>query len=175
MASMGKGKKGKRPDKVPQLPSVTIEDEADGERLFLESLEKMDSAQILREKGADDIEAQARADANKASPRSSNRAGGDGADFSVDLHRLNLQEAQARIDRVLSQILSKLASGNVTLKVITGKGRHSVGASVMPREAHSYVKTHYGRYIVRIDDSPADLVVGELPLRGHFNVTFGRR
>lgn len=161
---MGDGKKNKgRPPTI-----IDPVDEAENERLFLESLENMDPQAILRDKrrGADEKEPQAK-------PRPGRGEGQ--ADFTLDLHRLTLAEATARIDGVMRQILAKLASGPVTLKVITGKGRHSVGSAVLPREVHAYVKSRFSSLILRIDDSPADLVVGELPLRGHFNVTFGKR
>jgi DNA-nicking Smr family endonuclease len=164
---MGDGKKNK--GRPPKLPAVDPIDEAEAERLFLESLENMDPQAILRDKrrGLDEKEPVAR-------PRPGR--GGDGqADYTLDLHRLTLAEAQGRIDGVLRQILGRLAAGPVTLKVITGKGRHSLGSSVLPREIHDYVKSRYAAHIHRIDDSPADLVVGELPLRGHFNVTFGKK
>ncbi len=164
---MGDGKKNK--GRPPKLPVVDPIDDAEAERLFLESLENMDPQAILREKrqGSEEKEPQAR-------PRPSR--GGDGqADFTLDLHRLTLTEAQNRIDGVMRQVLAKMASGPVTLKVITGKGRHSLGSAVLPRGVHTFVKSRYAAHILRIEDSPADLVVGELPLRGHFHVTFGKK
>lgn len=142
-------------------------DDEEAERLFLEALENMDPEAVLRDKrrGAEHPAAPAKPRAGK----------GGRQDFSLDLHRLTLHEAQGRIDGMMRQVLAKLASGPVTLRIITGKGRHSVGSAVLPREIHSYVKSRYGAHIVRIDDSPADLVVGELPLRGHFDVTFGKK
>lgn len=166
---MGNGKKNK--GRPPKLATIVTYGEAESEKMFLESLEHMDPAAILRDK-RQGLEEKAAA---AAKPRSG-RGAGDTVDFTVDLHRLTLHEAQTRIDGVMRQILGKVASGPVTLNVITGKGRHSVGGSaVLPREIHSYVKNHYSAHILRLEDSPADLVVGELPLRGHFKVTFGKR
>jgi hypothetical protein len=96
--------------------------------------------------------------------------------LKVDLHRLTLDEAQERIDAVLEGVIADLKPGDrVKVQIITGKGRHSEGGGVLAREAPRYVKRRFKDFIVAIEDAPADLVVGELPIRGHFHVTLGRR
>ncbi len=97
--------------------------------------------------------------------------------IKIDLHRMTLGEAEAQVERVLSRLISGLAPGaQVKVQIITGKGRHSGGgAAVLPREIHRYVKKRFAAHLVTIEDSPADLVVGELPIRGHFHVTLGTK
>ena len=62
-------------------------------------------------------------------------------------------------------------TGIVYLKVITGKGLHSrQGLAVLSREIHDYISNKYIHDIVEIDDSPCDVLMHGVPIRGHFNV-----
>ena len=93
----------------------------------------------------------------------------------LDLHHCTVPEARGRVDGMLANIVANLKAP-VTVQIITGKGRHSgAGGAVLAREIHQYVKVKYADYIVTLEDSPADMVVGELPIRGHFHVTLGKK
>ena len=46
------------------------------------------------------------------------------------------------------------------------------GVGVLGREIHDYVSNKYVHNIVEIDDSPCDVLVHGVPIRGHFNVIF---
>ena len=102
------------------------------------------------------------------------KGGKSGGGHSLDLHRLTLTEAESAVDRFLGDLLNG-KGGEVTVTIITGKGRHSgEGGGVLSKEIHNYVKRKFGRQIVAIEESPAKLVVGELPIRGHFKVVLRR-
>jgi len=87
----------------------------------------------------------------------------------IDLHGHTVDEAKAEVDREIGR-LSLVRGQRVHVRIITGKGRHSQGEGVLPRAIHDYVSQRFARIIDKIDESPADLVLGELPMRGHFDV-----
>ena len=63
--------------------------------------------------------------------------------------------------------------GSVTLKVITGKGLNSgSNGGVLASEIHRYVSERFGLNIIKIDESPDKLRINNVPIRGHFCVTF---
>jgi DNA-nicking Smr family endonuclease len=166
-----KGRGDKERDRGPRPPKqawVAFEDFSDADRVFQESLGAMATPppEALRAKERDEA-AKAKAAAPRASRSEEAR--------TVDLHRMTLTEAQAFLDNAIAAALST-HGGPVTFMIITGKGLHSgPGGSVLPQEIHRYVRRTYGAYILRIEDSPADVRVGGLPLRGHFSVTLARK
>ncbi len=178
-AGPGKGKGGKSGSgqgaggKLPKLPAVSFEDFDEADRIFRETLDRMGPV-ASPEKDRDDPPGKIQRDKSaKASARGRGGAGSPGT--SIDLHRMTLAEAKARLDDVFAALLQRL-SGSVTVTIITGKGLHSgPGGAVLPREIHRYVQQAYGGYILRIDDSPDEVRIAGVPLRGHFNVTLGRR
>lgn len=91
------------------------------------------------------------------------------AEFEIDLHGMSLDEA---IDAVDQLIRNELAKGKPIIrgKIITGKGRRSTkeGGGVLARYVHSYVLQAFHKHILYIDESPADVAVGGVPIRGHF-------
>ena len=92
----------------------------------------------------------------------------------IDLHGLTLRESQQQIDALLHQVVSK--TGNVRVKIITGKGRHrQQGEHLLARDVHSWLQHKYRAWIVEIESSPHDVRIGDLPLRGHFEVVLRRR
>lgn len=91
---------------------------------------------------------------------------------TIDLHGLTVREANDELRRFLDRILGQRGGGKVTVRIITGKGIHSRDGAVLPRECHDFVKQRYADSIVRIDDSPADVLLGGIPIRGHFDVVF---
>jgi hypothetical protein len=63
------------------------------------------------------------------------------------------------------------------VKIITGKGHHSQrGDSVLAKEIHSFVLQTFRHIILEIEDSPDQVRLAGIPLRGHFHVTIlGKR
>lgn len=87
----------------------------------------------------------------------------------IDLHRCTVAEARSLIDAAIARIITTRST--VRLKIITGKGRHSgPKGPILAREIHTYIATTYANHIVSLEESPADAVLGGLPLRGHFHV-----
>jgi DNA-nicking Smr family endonuclease len=173
MASRKKGgRRGKDRDdehRIRKLPSVDFEDFAEADRIFRESLENLDSLPPEARSGDTPPKGKEPGRRHAAPPRERVR------ERLVDLHRLTLHQAKARLDAEIGEVLATL-SGPVTLKIVTGKGLHSgPGGAVLPREIHRYVRSAYGDFILRIDESPADVALGGVPLRGHFSVTFGKK
>lgn len=92
----------------------------------------------------------------------------------IDLHGLTLRESQQQIDTLLRRVISKTA--NVRVKIITGKGRHrQQGEHLLARDVHSWLQHKYRAQIVEIESSPHDVRLGDLPLRGHFEVVLRHR
>ncbi|MCX6116392.1 MAG: Smr/MutS family protein [Proteobacteria bacterium] len=105
--------------------------------------------------------------ANEKKPGGKNRL----KDFvTIDLHGLTLQDALSVVDARLT--LSGSYSGIAQrFRIITGKGLHShAGIAVLASEVHRYVLTRYKSRIISIDESPGDVRIGGIPLRGHFDV-----
>lgn len=93
----------------------------------------------------------------------------DGKLRTLDLHGLTAEEARDEIRQFIDRLLSQ-THGKFTVRIITGKGLHSRDGAVLPRDSHYFVKQRYSDRIVRIDDSPADVLLGGIPIRGHFDV-----
>lgn len=159
-----KNHKKSKPQGKPEKPSVTIETGEAADRAFLEAMQDFDpSWEPPGEPDAEDRQAGRRRPA--ASPSPSGKP-----DLVIDLHGYKLREA---LNIVHSRIGSALATatGIIHIRIITGKGRHSGdGGSVLAREVHADVRARYQRRIQRLDDAPTDVVVGDLPIRGHFDV-----
>jgi DNA-nicking Smr family endonuclease len=160
-----------------EKPRVDIDVSADADQQFLEAMAREAGPLVDKDQQLD--AARALEDAAQRAKSSgvgggAGEAGGGGK--TVDLHGCSLAEAQDKVDNAFSTIFKTLGSTPVVLTIVTGKGRHSgPGGAVLPREIHSYVRSRYKPYIVRIEDSPADVVIGDLPVRGHFRVWFARR
>lgn len=161
---------GKRGDgeerRPPRLPSELAEDVAADDQLFREAMANLTNVPV--KDAFRDPESLPRG----ARPSTKDRV------IKIDLHRLTMAEAEARVDGVLKGLLAGLhsAGASVRVQIITGKGRHSGdGGAVLAREVHRYVRQRYAGHIISIEDSPADLVVGGLPIRGHFHVTLGTK
>lgn len=86
----------------------------------------------------------------------------------LDLHSFTLAESQRRIDALFQQVIS---TQKVRIRIITGKGRHSRdGENLLARDVHAYVVQKYQDWIVEIEQSPHEVLLGSLPIRGHFEV-----
>ena len=89
--------------------------------------------------------------------------------YELDLHGLTLSESQQRIDALFNHILRTRQRTKV--KIITGKGRHSqANTNLLARDVHVYVRQKYAERIISIEQSPYSVRVGDLPIRGHFEV-----
>ena len=89
----------------------------------------------------------------------------------LDLHGHNLQEAKTAIDL---HIREHRVDGVVqlTVKIITGKGLHSgPEGDVLPREIHRYVSRKYQKEISNLEESPDEVRISGVPIRGHFSIT----
>ena len=59
-----------------------------------------------------------------------------------------------------------------TLNIITGKGLNSgMGGGVLAREIPDWVRERFAKHIVDMDESPAEVQLGGIPIRGYFRVT----
>lgn len=153
-------KKRSNVEKNSHSKRVTFDLEDDAEKLFLDALERLDPEHV-RAKSQD------LADVPGEKTRSIQKPI---APLTVDLHNFTLRQAMDVLTQKIDDGLLQATSPTIVVRVITGKGRHSQGDAVLPREMHEYVQSHYRSRLVRIDESPAKLVLNGLPLRGHFDV-----
>lgn len=148
----------------PSALSFEISEEAD--RAFLEAMAGLDPSKIPGK----DLQADEDAMRSALASGARGRAKTGSPDITLDLHGYTLSEANDIVGNKISEILVSKA-GVVTLRVITGKGHHSgAGGSVLAKGVHSYVEQRFRKSIERIDSAPADVIVGNLPIRGHFDV-----
>jgi hypothetical protein len=131
--------------------SKSIEDQI----LFEHWIEKLD-VQEIRNK---DIEVTPQAQKNRKIRK-----------VRIDLHGLTVEQALSKLGRLIDEQLQR--AGKFELMVITGKGIRSSGRPVLAREAWDFVSSRYMSQIERIEDSPAEVLLGGIPIRGHFNVVF---
>lgn len=139
---------------------IRIELEEDAEALFLEAVE---GAAFQPEKEREEFEHSAKSSVRRRKQKHSV--------ISIDLHGFTLDEAK---DQVRAQIDGHVCenSSPVTFRIITGKGIHSgPEGGVLVREIYDFVRSLYADRIVKIDESPSDVNLGGLPIRGHFNLT----
>ena len=156
----------KRQQRIPSLSRyepLKFELEEDSERLFIEFLDADPNLQP----GSDPPLSPGTC-VSPPAPR------GGKSERRIDLHGLNLRQAMHRVE---AEILKLLASGPrvVSATVVTGKGLHSGSdGSILAREIHHFVSARFKRQIIRIQESPGDLLIGGIPIRGHFQVTLQR-
>lgn len=162
---MGRKNKGRSPEeggRPPKLPAHDKAAEEEADRVFLEAMAHMGKIPS-KDRLQDEI------DKNNAARRPAKVTG----PTKLDLHHCTLPEARGRVDGLLGNLVATIKAP-VTVQIITGKGRHSgPGGGVLASEIHRHVCQRYAQYIVHIEDSPSDVVVGDLPIRGYFHVTLG--
>lgn len=93
-------------------------------------------------------------------------------DLTIDLHGLTISEAENVVEDELDQLI-KIPGRKWRIRIVTGKGIHSNragGNGTLSRAVHDFVQNRYFSQIVSIQDSPADVLLGDLPIRGHFDV-----
>ena len=134
--------------------------EADAQQMLQDAI---DSMPLQIDKSDDTVETSIKKPVSRAKT----------AAHQIDLHGLTLRESQQQIDALLRRIVSK--TSNVRVKIITGKGRHrQCGEHLLARDVHSWLQHKYQAWIVEIEQSPHDVRIGDLPLRGHFEVVLRR-
>jgi DNA-nicking Smr family endonuclease len=154
--------RGKKPGKGPQNSKdeprrIRFELEEDADELFLKHLEQFKPDKPDAEESR---ESRKKASRTHRAPQV----------HEIDLHGLSLEEAQHTVRAVLDDL--REMAGLHRVKIITGKGHHSQrGDSVLAREIHSFVLLTWRRVIMEIEDSPDQVRLAGVPLRGHFHVT----
>jgi len=152
----------KKPGKK-KIAHISFELEENAVEIFEEYLDKMDVTKMPKKDSLEDL-------TPAKSPKKSKKKPANAKEFHVDLHGLILDDAKNRIENFINQALAQ-TNGPVKIKVITGKGIHSgPDGSVLPEGIWWFVKTHWSSKIISLEDSPADVKVGGLPIRGHFSV-----
>jgi DNA-nicking Smr family endonuclease len=155
-------KDGRKP---PRLQTVIMEDEELSRDLFLHAMAELEGKDLPDKDAAWE---------KAATERLGGRSDKKSSNPSIDLHGLTLDQAKDYVSLRLDSLLDEL-SGQTTVTIITGKGKHSgPGGSVLAKEIHRFVRLRYESHIVYLEESPADLVVGQFPLRGHFRVSLRR-
>ncbi|HYX38921.1 MAG TPA: Smr/MutS family protein [Oligoflexus sp.] len=159
--------RGKKPGKGPQNSKdeprrIRFELEEDAEELFLRHLEQFKP---------DKREAEEPKEPEKKASKTHKAT----MVHELDLHGLRLDEAQHTVREFLNGLCEM--TGMHRVKIITGKGHHSQqGNSVLAKEIHSFVLQTFRRVIMEIEDSPDQVRLAGVPLRGHFHVTImGKR
>ena len=90
--------------------------------------------------------------------------------ISLDLHGKTLEESEALIQETVDHARTS-GLREIDLHIITGKGLHSgPSGGVLAKEVHRYVTHRFFKYISRIEDSPDQVKLGGIPIRGHFTV-----
>lgn len=160
---MGRKRK-KRKSKVPD-DALVIELEEGFEEMFLNAFEELQGRPIASEQvGLDKLSEPHR----RSSPPAAREVS-----FELDLHGLRLEEALRKVEYFIDSKLLEYQGRNLILKVITGKGLHSgAGGAVLPRAVHDFISNKYAKVIKSIEDSPDDVKVHGVPIRGHFKVKF---
>jgi DNA-nicking Smr family endonuclease len=151
---------------VSKAAAISFEISAEADQAFLDAMEGLDPSKIPGKEEPSD------ADLMRSALSGGTRAKGKGnsPDYTVDLHGYTLSEANDIVGSKISEILVS-KGGIVTLRIITGKGHHSgAGGSVLAKDVHAYVQARFRKSIERMDSAPADVIVGNLPIRGHFDV-----
>ena len=156
-------KRGKNKNRPPK---IDFEIEEDADQIFRDYVENMGD---IPEHERSFPEAKP-IPPSKSSSKSSGKRSSGGDAKSIDLHGMTLNEAVRAVDRFLDGVVFDLR-GEVRVKIITGKGRHSgPDGAVLPGGVYKHVKSTWRRHIVRIDESPQDVSIAGLPIRGHFDV-----
>ncbi|MFW7377983.1 MAG: Smr/MutS family protein [Oligoflexus sp.] len=89
----------------------------------------------------------------------------------LDLHGMTVSQAQNKVESVFMDLILDGSNDKVQVQVITGKGLHSgPGGGVLAGHIHSFICRRFASWIVSIDESPDDLRLNGIPIRGHFNV-----
>jgi DNA-nicking Smr family endonuclease len=146
---------------------VRFDVEDDAETLFRQAVDQIGSTRgkiLLKDESPDrSVSERVRGKSKTAGPR---------PELKIDLHGMTLDEARRHVDDRINDLLVKLNPGNVvTINIVTGKGLNSgAGGSVLAREIPEWVRNRFARHILEMDESPADVQLGGIPLRGSFRI-----
>jgi DNA-nicking Smr family endonuclease len=150
----------KKPPKLTPR-GVRFELEDDAEQLFLESLDKVNPKEKLE---FEDTEPRGLKAKKNRGPKSIN----------IDLHSLTTEEAKAAVSHKLDQLIADRKDYEVV--IITGKGIHSGGeGGILIKEIPDFVRRKYQPYIDWMDESPAEVMINNIPIRGHFRLRLKTR
>ena len=153
------GKKRKKGRKLPKYSQVSFDMEPDADQMFLDFIENFSPTK-------DDKKL------SEESPKKgrSNRSNSDTKKLTIDLHGYSSRDAIQEVDRVIGENLDS-SLGEVHLKIITGKGRHSgADGPVLAGEVYNHIKRTYRDRILKIDENPDLLRLNGVLIRGHFEV-----
>ena len=170
-----KKQRGKNDDQKIEQRRKQLHNEEDDLELFRRAVESFDPTAAKREKGASADQVGGKTSHGKPNQGSKSRVD-RGEKHSIDLHRMTGAEARGALAGLFDALIANGAAGSrFEVRVVTGKGLHSgAGGGVLAREAHQFVLARYRREIISISDSPADVAISGVPLRGHFDVTIER-
>ena len=151
--------KAHRPKKTSdEQKELTIYLEDDGMELFLDALNQM--PKNPKKEGREGPKTKPA----KAPPK---------IHEEIDLHGLTLDQACRELDVTVERLFQLYPKTTIHLKVITGKGRHSgPEGPVLAGGVHGYLQRTFRRSIKEIQESPEEVQVGGMPIRGHFMVVF---
>ena len=156
------GRKKSRKAKVKHFQDLKIELEEGAEALFLESLEKI-PADVFKEKVEDSF---------TSIENGSNRKYNEYI-YEIDLHGMTLARAKVVLIRKIEEISDSHGRSPFQVKIITGKGiRSGSQGGVLSREIHGFISNTYAVNIKKIEASPDEVMINNLPIRGHFHVLF---
>ncbi len=161
---MGRDKKPKKPNKNEQdaPKGIRFELEEDAEKLLLDHLAAFKPSSKDSDEESEPEPSVVR---SRKMPQ---------REYRIDLHGLHLEEAMAIVREKIDVWL--LDGQPFKVKIITGKGKHSEGGrGILSQEIHRYVLQRYPRDIQDIEESPHQVRLWGMPLRGHFNVSFRAR
>ena len=148
---MGKGKKRKSLPKLPPNSNVKFELEENAEELFLQALDRVDPKQKPED---------------REKPKTIRKGGNRSSQSTIDLHGMTLDEARRALDVYIGDLIALGVTRQIT--VITGKGLHSESGGVLIKDIPRYIKEKYGNFISWMEESPDELRIGQVPIRGHF-------
>ncbi len=154
---MGKNKKPPKTLSKPRdrVPSIKFELEENAHQLLLDHIDSVKPAKKDAENDEVVKSARKRTDKRK--------------ECSIDLHGLRLDEAEELLQLRIEAWLATCSS--LKLQIITGKGRHSKGGEgVLAREIHRFIRHRYQNLILDIEESPSEVRLSGVPIRGHFHV-----
>ena len=157
---MGRKRKKKRPIELDKDLSLNVYLEDNAEELFLEALEQ----EFPEDAGVDSDEPKV----DSRSPKS------EAQTHTIDLHGLNLHEAEETLFNFIKLKMATSVQDQITLKIITGRGKHSKDGPVLADGIYRYVRKRFKERIVRIESAPVEASIDGLPVRGHFHVIMNR-
>ncbi len=83
---------------------------------------------------------------------------------------MTLAEALAAVDAKISQLVASRTQ-QVSLRIITGKGRHSPNATgLLIHEVYRHVAVVWKDHLQSIDSPPGEDLLQGLPIKGHFDI-----